>query len=43
MKKKLQLNKKTLKNLKLKLRKPNDRKVAPALDTVDNVSNGMSC
>jgi len=41
MKKKLKLDKKTVKNLKLKLRKPSDRKVAPMLEP--NPTNGMSC
>ncbi len=46
MKKKLSLNKKMVKNLKLKLRKPSDRKVAPLL--ADELmepypTNGMSC
>jgi hypothetical protein len=45
MKKKPQLNKKTLKNLKLKLKvNPlNDRKIAPMLDVVLDRSNSMSC
>jgi hypothetical protein len=45
MKKKLSLNKKTLKNLKLKLKKVSDRKAAPlVLDYVALApSNGSSC
>lgn len=43
MKRKLKLNKKTIKNLKLRLRKPSDRRVAPMLDQPLDPSNGMSC
>jgi hypothetical protein len=42
MKKKLKLNKKTVKNLKLKLKKVSDRKVAPMM-MFDDPSNGSSC
>jgi hypothetical protein len=42
MKKKLKLQKKTLKNLKLKLKQASDRKVAPSLMMLDP-SNGSSC
>jgi len=41
VKKKLTLNKKTLKNLKLKLRQVSDRKVAPM--AAPDPSNGSSC
>jgi len=40
MKKKLSLNKKTLKNLKLKLRQINETKIAPV---TRNPSNTSSC
>jgi len=40
--KKLTLNKKTLKNLKLKLQQFNDRKVTPMAAALDP-SNGSSC
>lgn len=40
MKKKLSLNKKTIKNLKLKLKEVSDRKAAPMLP---DPSNGSSC
>ena len=44
MKKKLQLNKKTLKNLKLKLKKVADRKVAPMMvESVLAPTNTRSC
>jgi hypothetical protein len=46
MKKKPQLNKKTIKNLKLKLSPPSDRKVAPLLSPdmmLCDRSNSMSC
>jgi len=45
MKKKLKLNKETIKNLKLKLKKTSNRKVAPflALEEDFNTSNGSSC
>jgi hypothetical protein len=44
-KKKLSLNKKTLKNLKLKLKKVSDRKAAPllAIEFECSPSNGESC
>jgi hypothetical protein len=42
MKKKLKVNKRTLKNLHLKLKKLSDRKVAPAAMEPDP-SNGSSC
>jgi len=41
MKKKLKLSRKTIKNLKLKLKKASDRKVAPAI--VMDRSNTGSC
>jgi len=41
MKKKPQLNKKTIKNLKLKLKAISDRKVAPLVELAP--SNGNSC
>lgn len=47
MKKKIELNKKTIKRLNLKLEAANDRKVAPAslidstsLSTIDSPTNG---
>jgi hypothetical protein len=47
MKKKIQLNKKTIKKLKLQLRPKNDRKAAPAvlleLDQTDDATNGTGC
>jgi hypothetical protein len=51
MKKKLKLSKKTIKNLKLKLKKVSDRKAAPLLyvdpifsdDGEPNPTNGSSC
>jgi len=51
MKKKLKLNKKTLRNLKLKLKKSSDKKVAPLYlepiliddDGEYNPTNGSSC
>lgn len=43
MKKKIKLNKKTVKNLKLKLKSVSDRKVAPLLPLVEDPSNGSSC
>jgi len=45
MKKKINLNKKTIKSLKLKLRKPSDRKATPDLLSgyLLDPSNGMSC
>ena len=45
MKKKLKLTKKTIKTLKLKLKKVSDRKAAPFLSMidVDDPSNGSSC
>ena len=42
MKKKLKVNKTTLKSLKLKLKQLNDRKVAPGCPAPDP-SNGSSC
>jgi hypothetical protein len=41
-KQKLSLNKKTIKNLKLKLKKVSNRKVAPLM-MFDDPSNGSSC
>jgi len=43
MKKKPTLNKKTIRNLKLKLRKLSDRKAAPATAIIASPSNGSSC
>jgi len=43
MKKRPRLNKKTLRNLKLKLRKVSDKKVAPLIIYPDNPSSGQSC
>jgi hypothetical protein len=45
MKKKLKVNKKVVKNLKLKLKKSNDRKVAPLLSGgfYEAPSNTHSC
>jgi len=46
MKKKPRLNKRTLKNLKLKLKQLSDRKVAPTVlgdAIVEKTSNGQSC
>jgi hypothetical protein len=42
MKKKLQVNTKTLKNLRLKLKELSDRKIAPSCPAPDP-SNGSSC
>jgi len=46
MKKRPKLNKKTLRNLKLKLKQVSDKKVAPLSGGIiypDNPSNGASC
>jgi len=43
LKKKPKLNKRTLRNLKLKLTKLSDRKVAPAMAFITAPSNGSSC
>jgi len=45
MKKKLKLTRKTVKNLKLKLKAVNDRKAAPlfAIEGDFNPTNGSSC
>jgi hypothetical protein len=43
MKKKLKLTRKTIKNLKLKLKKVSDRKAAPLFVYADDPSNGESC
>jgi len=43
MKKKPQLDKKTIKNLKLKLKAISDRRAAPDLSYPDSPSNGHSC
>jgi hypothetical protein len=46
MKKKISLNKKTIKRLKLKLEQKNDRKVAPAVLAPDLAlvpTGGMTC
>jgi len=43
MKKKPTLNKKTIRNLKLKLRKLSDRKAAPFTILPETPSNGSSC
>ena len=43
MKRKPRLNKKTIRNLKLKLSKLSDRKVAPTTLIIETPSNGNSC
>jgi hypothetical protein len=45
MKRKIQLNKKTIKKLKLQLKPKNDRKVAPAalMLVYEDATNGMGC
>jgi hypothetical protein len=43
MKKKPSLNKKTIRNLKLKLRTINDRKAAPMNLVISAPTNGNSC
>jgi len=43
LKTKPKLNKKTIRNLKLKLSKLSDRKVAPATLIIESPSNGNSC